>query len=121
VVYPDETPARRVPVKLLVVTGGCAVLAAVGVAVGANSWTSGGGRVALAGPHSEDGATGTTYVQLTVPAASVNPTAMTIGSTVTASTAAPTMATPVGTVVASLTTQPACVSHYCPWAGVADP
>jgi hypothetical protein len=86
--------------KLLAVVGGSAVLAAACLALGANTWTSGGaGSVDLAGTHSTGGATGTGYVQPKVGLMSLNPTAMSVGPTVTVSagsvsTVASTLATP---------------------------
>jgi hypothetical protein len=115
----DRAQARRVNVRLLAVVGGSALLAAVGVAGAANTWTSGGTSVYLGLTHSEDGATGTTYVQPTVPAASVNPTAQSIGSTITVTPDA-TLATSRATVAASLTSVPQCAASYCPSPALAD-
>ena len=116
----NEMQVRRVRVKLLTVAGASAVLAAGGIAVGAHSWTSGAGSSVFLAVHSQDGATGTTYVQPTIPAASVNPTAMSLGSTVTVSTDA-TLATSIATVASSLTTPVPCIASICPGIKSADP
>jgi hypothetical protein len=117
----DETHARGARVRLLALSGGTAVLAVAGVLLGAHSWTSGAGSSVFLAVHSQDGATGTTYVQPTIPAASVNPTAMSIGSTITNSPQTE-LATSVATVAASLTTPAAgCISSICPGINYADP
>jgi hypothetical protein len=120
----DEVQAPRVRVEWLVVVGGIAVLAAAGIALGANSWTSVGNPVflgrkdGLPGSHSEDGATGTTYLQPTTPTASVNPTAMKFGSTVTWTSNQQLAAS---SFTPSITASIACTNQsYCPGSAGAD-
>ena len=91
--------------------GGCALLAAVLVNVTYTDQTS--GNVVAGG--SGDSATTTVYTQPSVPAMSLNPTAMKLGATATAAPPASTLATAAASPTFKASPAPGCVNNgQCP-------
>jgi hypothetical protein len=99
--------------KLLAATvGGGVVIASAVVGVTQSGDDSGSRRVA---GGSGDSATGTSYVQPTLPGMSVNPTAMSTGVTVVVSPPATTLATPMASPSLKATPAPECSNNgQCP-------
>jgi hypothetical protein len=90
--------------------GGCSLLAAVLLNVTHLDQTS---RDVAGG--SGDSATTTAYTQPTVPAMALNPTAMSLGSTVTAAPPASTLATAKASPTVKASPAPTCVNNgQCP-------
>lgn len=90
-------------------------LAAVVVALGISVDTGGGTQAHPIAGGSGDSATGTSYVQPTVPAMSIDPTNMSMGATVTTTAPATALATVMASPTFKASPEPVCVNNgQCP-------
>jgi hypothetical protein len=90
-------------------------LGAVVAAIVIGAQTGGGGLEHSVAGGSGDSATGTSYVQPTVPAMSVDPTNMNMGATATATVPASALATAAASPTYKASPEPGCVNNgQCP-------